>query len=462
MQEPQAGAAASPTARDVSGRGAGGIVWRRQRFLPFRRVAVVRRTRYASQLGRDEWSLPKGHLRGDESSVDAALREVEEETGWRCVVLSEAGALRYRTEKEGPKEVRFWHMRTVCQVRSEPTPNEVAEVAWVSPKKALCMLTYSDQARLLASQAGFDAREPRRTSRRSLFSTTRRARLAASITVFGAELRLRRSALQPSQGTAKAHLDLACELLEEASSLLGSGDLNGGWQAFYGARYHESFALSEAELTLRARALAREADRKLKDSWRGAAVRDLLAGVPGTAESSEPGPPRSGSPLDPSDLPEAQRRVAEAQRLVDDHAGNVYRRLDHTRNQLVVIGLVALPAFVALIALLATGTVSITNPGPDAAGVIYGVVLFGILGGCLSSALSLLKAPADRAIPEVLSYGLTTVFRPMSGAIAALAAYAFLQAGAIGTESPSAAYAVAFAAGFSERIVARAAESIST
>ena len=154
--------------------------------------------------------------------------------------------------------------------------------------------------------------------------------------------------------------------------------------------------------------------------------------------------------------------MAEAQRLVDDYAGNVYRRLDHTRNQLVVIGLVALPAFVALIALLATGTVSITNPGPDAAGVIYGVVLFGILGGCLSSALSLLKAPADRAIPEVLSYGLTTVFRPMSGAIAALAAYAFLQAGAIGTESPSAAYAVAFAAGFSERIVARAAESIST
>jgi hypothetical protein len=360
------------------------------------------------------------------------------------------------------KEVRFWNMRTVCQVRSEPTPDEVAEVAWVSPKKALCMLTYSDQARLLSSQAGFDAREPRRTSRRSLFSTTRRARLAASIRVFGAELRLRRSALQPSQGTAKAHLDLACELLEEASSLLGSGDLNGGWQAFYGARYHESFALSEAELTLRARALAREADRKLKDTWRGAAVRDLLAGVPGTAESSEPGPPRSGSQLDPSDLPEAQRRVAEAQRLVDDHAGNVYRRLDHTRNQLVVIGLVALPAFVALIALLATGAVSITNPGRDAAGVIYGVVLFGILGGCLSSALSLLKAPADRAIPEVLSYGLTTVFRPMSGAIAALAAYAFLQAGAIGTESPSAAYAVAFAAGFSERIVARAAESIST
>jgi hypothetical protein len=30
-------------------------------------------------------------------------------------VLSETGALRYRTEKEGPKEVRFWNMRTVAK-----------------------------------------------------------------------------------------------------------------------------------------------------------------------------------------------------------------------------------------------------------------------------------------------------------------------------------------------------------
>jgi 8-oxo-dGTP pyrophosphatase MutT (NUDIX family) len=65
---------------------------------------VVRRTRYASQLGSEEWSLPKGHLREDESPVDAALREVEEETGWRCVVLSEAGALRYRPRRRARRK----------------------------------------------------------------------------------------------------------------------------------------------------------------------------------------------------------------------------------------------------------------------------------------------------------------------------------------------------------------------
>jgi 8-oxo-dGTP pyrophosphatase MutT (NUDIX family) len=30
---------------------------------------------------RDRWDLPKGHLDGDESEVDCALRELEEETG---------------------------------------------------------------------------------------------------------------------------------------------------------------------------------------------------------------------------------------------------------------------------------------------------------------------------------------------------------------------------------------------
>ena len=30
--------------------------------------------------------------------------------------------------------------------------SEVVELAWVSPRKALCMLTYSDQAQLLSSE----------------------------------------------------------------------------------------------------------------------------------------------------------------------------------------------------------------------------------------------------------------------------------------------------------------------
>ena len=461
-----------PTDGDVPGQAAGGIVWRR-RLLLFRRVALVRRTRHETELGRPEWSFPKGHRRGGESLEEAALREVEEETGWRCVALAEAGSLLYRTEEEGRKEVHFWTMRALCDVgraspavappeESKPDESEVVKLAWVSPRKAICMLTYSDQARLLGSQIKGDRWGSWSARRLSMFgSKHRRDRLAASIRVFDAELKQRREEHEQSPSPTQTHLDVARDLLKEASSLLGSGDLNGGWHAFYGARYHETFALDEHELRIRARELAREGEKKLKDSWRGDAVSDLLASVALVSESSK----QSHSSRPPSatqnvaDLP---RRVAEAQRLVDDRAGNVYRRLDHTRDQLIVSGLVALPAFAVLIALLATGAVSITSSEPDETGVIYGVVLFGILGGSFSAGLSVLKAPVERAIPEVLSSGLTTVFRTMAGAIAALAAYAFLQAGVISIEDPSAAYAVAFAAGFSERIIAKAAETIGT
>jgi 8-oxo-(d)GTP phosphatase len=41
-------------------------------------VAVVHRSRY------DDWSLPKGKLMEGESAEQAALREVEEETGFAC------------------------------------------------------------------------------------------------------------------------------------------------------------------------------------------------------------------------------------------------------------------------------------------------------------------------------------------------------------------------------------------
>ena len=127
-----------------------------------------------------------------------------------------------------------------------------------------------------------------------------------------------------------------------------------------------------------------------------------------------------------------------------------------------MVGLVALPAFVILIALLATGAESIASSEPDETGVTYGVVLFGILGGSFSAGLSRAEGPGRAGNPRSTVLRTNTLFRTMAGAITALAAYAFLQAGVISVEDPSAAYAVAFAAGFSERIVAKAAETIGT
>ncbi|MDP9466861.1 MAG: NUDIX domain-containing protein, partial [Actinomycetota bacterium] len=57
---------------------AGGVLWREVDGQVL--VAVVHRPRY------DDWSLPKGKLDPGELEVVAAVREVQEETGFSCVV----------------------------------------------------------------------------------------------------------------------------------------------------------------------------------------------------------------------------------------------------------------------------------------------------------------------------------------------------------------------------------------
>ena len=63
------------------------------------RVALVHRPRY------DDWSLPKGKLEPGEAFEEAALREVEEETGMRCRLGDELDPVRVPGQ-QGPPEAR--------------------------------------------------------------------------------------------------------------------------------------------------------------------------------------------------------------------------------------------------------------------------------------------------------------------------------------------------------------------
>ena len=106
------------------------------------RVVVVHRPRYG------DWSLPKGKLDPGESFEDAALREVEEETGLRCSLGDELDPVRYRDNKDRPKIVRYWLM----SVEHDPgfVPNdEVDELRWVTPGEAAELLTYPHDAELV-------------------------------------------------------------------------------------------------------------------------------------------------------------------------------------------------------------------------------------------------------------------------------------------------------------------------
>jgi 8-oxo-dGTP diphosphatase len=105
------------------------------------RVLVVHRQRY------DDWSLPKGKAHAGESDLACALREVEEETGFRCEEVRELGESRYEVE-EGPKLVRYWVLRRLGGA-FEPN-GEVDEIRWLPPDEAAALLTYDRDREILS------------------------------------------------------------------------------------------------------------------------------------------------------------------------------------------------------------------------------------------------------------------------------------------------------------------------
>ena len=97
-------------------------------------ILLVQRPRY------QDWSLPKGKLDRGETPLQAALREVREETGYRAKAVGFAGAFGYEV-KGAPKVVLYWMMKPLKQ-GAILDPKEVCEVRWISPRAALRIMTY--------------------------------------------------------------------------------------------------------------------------------------------------------------------------------------------------------------------------------------------------------------------------------------------------------------------------------
>jgi 8-oxo-dGTP diphosphatase len=105
-------------------------------------ILVVHRPAY------DDWSFPKGKLEPGEGEEDAAVREVEEETGLRCRLDREVTTTRYRDARGRTKTVRYWLM-TPIGGRLEAA-NEIDDARFVPLSDAAALLTYRRDRELLA------------------------------------------------------------------------------------------------------------------------------------------------------------------------------------------------------------------------------------------------------------------------------------------------------------------------
>lgn len=121
-------------------RAAGGVLVKEdERGRPL--VAVVHRPKYM------DWSWPKGKLEEGERWKDAAVREVEEETGHRARRLRELSDALYTDRKGRLKRVRYWLMEPLGG-EFEPG-REVDQLRWVDPDAAGHLLTYAHDRELL-------------------------------------------------------------------------------------------------------------------------------------------------------------------------------------------------------------------------------------------------------------------------------------------------------------------------
>jgi len=101
---------------------------------------------------RSVWTLPKGAPAAGESIVDTAMREVREETGYRCEVVRELEPVTYWFQRNGrrvKKTVRWYLMRPLEKIGEHD--HEVDEVSWVEREEALARVRYESDRRLLAS-----------------------------------------------------------------------------------------------------------------------------------------------------------------------------------------------------------------------------------------------------------------------------------------------------------------------
>lgn len=134
-----------PTVEEVS---AGGIVIDPDSHD----VAVAIIARY-NRGGRLEWCLPKGHPEGAENHREAAVREVEEETGIRGHIVATLGSIDYWFTVPQYRVHKTVHhyllIATGGELTIEKDPDhEAVDVAWVPLRDLPRRLSFPNERRI--------------------------------------------------------------------------------------------------------------------------------------------------------------------------------------------------------------------------------------------------------------------------------------------------------------------------
>jgi 8-oxo-dGTP pyrophosphatase MutT (NUDIX family) len=128
-------------AREIS---AGGVVVRGEEVVV---IVPMRRAPDGSRV----LALPKGHVDSGETPLQAAEREVREETGIVAELVRELGEVRYWYRRDGRtigKSVSFYLFRYVAG-ETKDHDDEVEEACWMGLKEAQTALTHAAEREMV-------------------------------------------------------------------------------------------------------------------------------------------------------------------------------------------------------------------------------------------------------------------------------------------------------------------------
>jgi ADP-ribose pyrophosphatase YjhB (NUDIX family) len=117
------------------------------------RAALIGRL---DRRGRLLWSLPKGHVEAGETAEDAAVREVEEETGICGRVVAPLGTIDFWFVADGRRIHKTVHHFLLEALGGELSDEdvEVEQVEWVPVAELGKRLAYADERRLVERVPG--------------------------------------------------------------------------------------------------------------------------------------------------------------------------------------------------------------------------------------------------------------------------------------------------------------------
>lgn len=124
---------------------AGGIVFNKQGKVLLINNAAMR------DPSKSYWGFPKGHLEPGETSRQAAVREVKEETGIEAEIIGNAGESKYVFTQDGEKIFKAITVFAMKKVSGELKfqSEELLAAEWITPDQALSKLSFSQDKGLL-------------------------------------------------------------------------------------------------------------------------------------------------------------------------------------------------------------------------------------------------------------------------------------------------------------------------